>query len=156
MMLLRPFQVHHVDTPEQYRAFQATVIATNRQRYPKRTWTDPWVCNAVRPVYVALGKWLLRCVCGNAPSVDPDWELACCCECGAIYEHVVMPPHWQDIEAALLLRPSILNHGWSPTETVADLHAETLRRMPPGALSPATVQTLTATIQAAHAAEAMR
>lgn len=33
----------------------------------------------------------LRCSCGNAPAVDPEWRLACCYECGLIYTDVTLP-----------------------------------------------------------------
>lgn len=33
----------------------------------------------------------LKCSCGNYPVVDPEWALACCYECGLIYDDVTIP-----------------------------------------------------------------
>jgi len=121
--MLRPLHVHGVSTPEGYRALQTAALAALATRHLRRA-AQPWICLAPRTVYVAMGKWLLRCVCGNAPAVDPEWRLACCLECGAIFEHVDVPDDWRAIEAALHKRPATRTQAWVPGETVADLEAE--------------------------------
>lgn len=125
-MLLRPQQVHGVATPEHYRAFQADLLRRNRTAQPWANWPEPFASVDAPTVYVGAGKWLVRCVCGNCPSVDPDWRLACCAECGAIYEDLVMPADAEAIEAVLMLRAKPLHRNWRPPETVADLVAENL------------------------------
>lgn len=76
---------------------------------------------------ISGGKWLVRCVCGNAPSVAPEWRLALCFECGAVYEDLVLPDAQPDITAALLERPSPSQRHWTPGETADDLRAENRR-----------------------------
>ena len=74
---------------------------------------------------VDFGRWLGDCPCGDAPVIDPEWSLACCLTCGAIYRAIVMPDDAKAIEAALLERPYPLNRFWFTYETVDDLRAET-------------------------------
>lgn len=124
MPLRRPEHIHNVQTPDDYKAFQAAMLQLQNGKRPQDRALAPWTCLAPRAVYVAFGKWLLRCVCGNAPSVDPEWRLACCLECGAVFEQVAVPADYQAIEAVLLLRPAMRNQNWLPTETLDDLRAE--------------------------------
>lgn len=121
--LRRPAQVHHVDSPEAYRRFQRAVLAHNFDAGKGRT-REPWICPVSRPVYVAMGKWLIRCVCGNAPSVDPSWRLACCIECGAVFEGLDVPAEYEAIEAVLLERPVIGTQAMHAGETLEQLKAE--------------------------------
>jgi hypothetical protein len=78
-------------------------------------------------VFVAGGRWQLRCTtpeCGNCPAVQPEWGLALCWDCGAIYEGLSVP----DAEAIerVLLRRLMVHRNWMPPETVADLERENL------------------------------
>ena len=124
MMLRRPFDVHGVSSPDAYRAFHAATLAAQRVRAPHRNLPEPWICLVPRDVYVTFGKWLIRCVCGNAPSVSPEWRLACCLECGAVFESLSIPDDYQAIESMLLARPALVNQAWLQPETVDDLAAE--------------------------------
>jgi hypothetical protein len=36
----------------------------------------------------------LKCSCGNWPAVDPNWALACCFQCGLVYEGLTILPEW--------------------------------------------------------------
>lgn len=120
--IMTPRHHHEVESPEDYKVAQRTFIAKNRARSPSLNWHDPWLCLDDQPVvYVSGGSWILKCGCGNAPSVHPAWRLACCFECGAIYENLRLPPDAQQIEELLMRRshPSLRN--WVPGETLADL-----------------------------------
>jgi len=75
------------------------------------------------PVRVSGGYWVVMCVCGNAPSAHPDWHLACCFECGAIYRYLDVPIDRAEIESVLVRRPMAHRH-WVVGETVADLARE--------------------------------
>lgn len=122
----RPIEAHNVATPEAYRAYQARVIAHNRRERPALAWRDPFEADprVVSPI-VNGGRWVVVCAsCGNAPLYDPEWELACCVECGATYTGVAPPPAWREIEAALMARPIMATRHWLPSESVADLLAD--------------------------------
>lgn len=124
---MTPLHVHSARTPAAYRQQQAQYIAQGRRRYPALRWRDPWVVVLNPAVVVEGGKWLVPCACGNYPSVHPDWQLACCFECGAVYEGLVLPAEASAIEQALLERPHPALRAWRPGETAGDLRAQTLR-----------------------------
>ena len=64
------------------------------------------------------------CACGNAPSVDPRWNLACCFECGAVYTNLVFPASWELVERVLLSRARMSERNSLPGETLSSLSAE--------------------------------
>lgn len=80
------------------------------------------------PAHVNTGRWIVTCPCGNHPSAHPEWNLACCVECGTYYK-LNMPKNWKKAEALLLQRP-IPNRRWYPHKASAAEHglkkAETL------------------------------
>jgi hypothetical protein len=101
MELIGPTQVHGVRSAADYRAMQRTYVQRLRAAHPHLSWLDPWVAPVEPPedaadwwrvVTISGGKYVVRCACGNRPSVDPNWRLACCFQCGAIYEGLEMPP----------------------------------------------------------------
>lgn len=121
----RPAEGYNVPTPAAYRAWQAAVIAQHRQARPRLAWRDPFVSSSPVTPIVNGGRWVVVCPdCGNAPLYDPEWQLACCPDCGAIYEQLVPPSDWQAIEAVLMARPALYQRNWTPRETLADLVAE--------------------------------
>lgn len=121
-----PKHIHNATTPEAYREIQRTFIAQMKQARPHWPWRDPWVyVGEPKRAIVTGGFWKLLCDCGNAPSVEPSWKLACCFECGAMYEDVVIPDEWREIEATLLARPLMATRNWLPGETVDELLSET-------------------------------
>lgn len=74
--------------------------------------------------YVSDSRWVIDCDCGNGPSASPEWGIAICLECGAVYRPT-FPEDLGDVEAALLARPSPRNRHWHPErETAADLRHE--------------------------------
>ena len=117
-------EIHNARTPEDYQRLQERYLRDLNTRVPIVPKRAPWlVVGTLPPVYVAMGKWVIRCQCGNAPSVHPDWKLARCFECGAVYQGLEMPEQAREIEAVLLLRP-LQRRGWRPTETLAQLQEE--------------------------------
>ena len=106
-----PVQVHNATTPESYETLQRDAIARLRARWPARARElTVWASVDHPDVLVSGGKWVVRCVCGNAPSVHPDWRTARCFECGAVYTDLVIPADRAGIEAALRPRPIPYRH----------------------------------------------
>ena len=120
-VLMTPLHVNGCRTEAEYRTKQHAAMAQGRAHYPQFKWSDPWICGDAVTVVVSGGKWLVCCRCGNYPSVHPDWRLALCFECGAMYERVQMPADAVAIEAVLVERPSLANRAWLPHESVDDL-----------------------------------
>lgn len=135
--IMAPLHVHGVRTEAEYRQQQRDKLAQARHFHPQFEWPDPWESKEVPTVFVAGGKWLVKCDCGNYPSVHPDWRLALCFECGAIYEGLTMPDNAEDIEAVLVERPHPANRAWLPSETVNDLIAQNVEH---GVTVPARLQ----------------
>lgn len=137
-MLQRPAQRLGVTTPERYEQLQRAIIAGNREQDRIRgRQTGPWTDGAYRDpfdvpeaenpaVYVGAGCWLVRCPCGDAPSVDPDWAEARCCYCGRVFRHLQIPAEADAIETVLLRRPHPLRMNWHPAETLDDLKQENI------------------------------
>jgi hypothetical protein len=75
------------------------------------------------PAWIAGGKWIVTCTCGNAPSVSPEWNIARCLECGAYYQNIVWPEDMAMIESLLLVRPAI-QRTWRVGETTDQLIEE--------------------------------
>ena len=128
---------HHVypgvNSAEQYRRWHARVIADNKAAYPNMPWGDPYRWTGEPPLlYVAGGVARVECqACAaegleNAPAVWIDGEaaLACCVECGAVYDGIVVPAQWAEISAALVRRKLGPERYWNPAKTVDDLLAE--------------------------------
>jgi len=124
--ILRPRDVPGITvrTPDEYRGRQRALLRQNPAAHSK----EPWLAIATVQAYVGAGAWRVRCTCGEAPPADPDWRLACCSGCGAIYEGVHFPPAdtLAAIEAVLVLRPNQATRNWRPGETLEDLRAENL------------------------------
>jgi len=74
--------------------------------------------------YIGNGCWRIKCRCGERTHTNPEWGLACCFGCGAIYTHVIFPEHRAEIEALLVKRPVQSTRNWEPKETLDDLMAE--------------------------------
>lgn len=91
--------------------------------------------------YVSHGVWVCQCVCGNGCSAHPEWGIAVCFECGALYRPI-FPKDRAVGEAALVARPDQRTRNWFPHdevarrhglgkgETVASLERENRQRMP--------------------------
>jgi hypothetical protein len=125
--IMTPLHVHGARTPEEYRALQRKFIKQGRIARPALAWSDPAVAPIAPPVFIAGGKWVVRCLCANCPSVHPVWRLACCFECGAIYEDLQVPEAAAAIAATLLERAHPSQRNWLPSEDLVRLEAETAR-----------------------------
>lgn len=121
---MTPLHVHGARSAADYRAKQKLYIAAARASMPALNWRDPWPATERPDVLIAAGKWLVPCACGNFPSVHPGWRLACCFECGAVYEDLVIPADAVAIAAVLVRRPRIQERGWIAPQTVDHLRAE--------------------------------
>jgi hypothetical protein len=122
----RPQEGHNVTTPEQYRQYQARLIEHNIERHPYMAWVRPYdAIGVVVAPRIDAGRWIVLCgVCSNAPLYDPDWKLACCCECGAVYAGVDPPEDWEAIETLLMARDTLAARRWYTGITLAQLTAE--------------------------------
>ena len=132
-VLFGPHHIHAgVNTRDGYLAFQGERIAKLRDKYPHLGISAPWRTDAKPAVGVSGGKILIECAtegCRNCPSVSFEWGgLACCLDCGAIYEGLEPPERWAEIEAALIVRPARERRHWDPNppngepvKTVEDL-----------------------------------
>lgn len=59
------------------------------------------------------GRFLADCLsCGSGMFTRPDWRLACCAECGAVYNGVIFPERIAAIVLLLLARPRRENQNW--------------------------------------------
>lgn len=79
----------------------------------------------VPPVYVTGNKWCVVCVgpsCANRPVYG--WGLACCFDCGRVYEGLTLPEDASEIDRLLTLRPHLSQRGWEPGQTLDDLRDE--------------------------------
>jgi hypothetical protein len=136
----RPLEAHGVSTPEVYRAAQAAFIRGMQAARPWLAWRDPFVSDAppASGAVISGGCWKVVCdACGNAPAYDPDWQLACCFECGAIYQNLPPPTDWDLAEQVLLSRAAMATRNWWPGDvtqgnpTVATLVIENGERADP-------------------------
>lgn len=115
-----PREAHGVDTVEKYFALANSIRSKGMSVLPTRTWL-PFrdVLHAVPEIN--CGRWIVRCECGNCPSASPEWDLAICLECFAVYKDIEFPEDYRDLETILMERPKMLNRNWFPIETAADL-----------------------------------
>ena len=120
----RPEDAHNVRTPAEYMRLLANHIARARASRPSAhiQWPTPHDGGPVTPV-ISQGRWLVACPCGNYPSYDPEWELAVCLDCAAVYKPKP-PARWIDIEQCLMRRPLIVNRNMEAGETLAVLRRE--------------------------------
>ena|SRR5687767_8540210 len=85
-----------------------------------------WKSTAAAKVYVNFGKWVADCHwCKKGMLTRPDWQLACCSECGAYYEgeQLIFPSDPLVIQA-LLARPDRDTQHWDDLQTADDLIRE--------------------------------
>lgn len=77
--------------------------------------------------YVEAWKWVVHCTtpdCDNRPMLG--WGIACCFDCGAVYQGLVLPDDAPEIERLLGLRPKRSQQTWLLTETLGDLADQNL------------------------------
>ena len=108
-------------THDAYERQHVAEMRAKRAAYPALGFRDPWPAAVTQPPFVAGGKWVLPCPCGDAPMASPEWDEARCFACGAVYRQLLWPPDRLAIERVLLGRPRAMLRTWLPGETVADL-----------------------------------
>ncbi len=108
-----PRELHGIATARQYRTLVKRTMAKGRAAYPALTWPPPHDVPLQPPhrIVVNRSRWQVPCDCGNYPLYDPEWQIAGCLDCGAIY--VGPPPRlWRQLRDLLLARPRLENRNW--------------------------------------------
>lgn len=134
-MLTPPFlttakHVHaRVKTEQDYRDQHIAQMAKLKHDYPNMPYRGVWRSNDAPEPFVSGGLWQIECStegCGNCPAVAPGWgenglALACCYDCGATYERIVMPAEEKQVEAELIKRKRGNQRYWTPDMTIQQL-----------------------------------
>ncbi len=126
--IARPLHVHGVSSDAEYAALQRSRMMQLQAARPSSRTVEPWDSTDVAPARITGGKWVVDCACGNAPSASPEWNVARCLECGAVFRNIEWPADALAIERVLLLRKSSTNRSWRSHESVEDLRRENLER----------------------------
>ena len=124
LRIARPEEEHGVGTVDDYLRLLDAHRAALRRARPSAylRWPKPRVVTDGTPI-VRQGRWLVACPCGNYPVYDPDWHLAVCLDCAAVY-HVTPPPRWREIEACLMRRSDVATRNMEAGETLTTLRRE--------------------------------
>lgn len=123
-------------TRAQYAARHAEQMANMRSDLPALDIQEPFLSSEHPQPFVAGGKWIVLCECGDAPMASPDWDEARCFNCGAIYRGLPWPEDRAGVEAALIARPFAAMRAWLPKETVSDLIAQNIAHGVPSPQDP--------------------
>lgn len=112
--------VTRVQAPTDFLAWQAEHVARRGIARVVGVSADVWA-------RVNHGRWLADCQrCGQGMFTHPEWRIACCAECGAVYRGVVFPEAIADITRLLLQRPRRDTQNWEPGESLTRLRFENL------------------------------
>lgn len=107
-----------VQTPEQYLGWHAEQIDA---RGVARVWHPSLRLDAK----VNHGRWLVDCpACGSGAFTHPEWRLACCANCGAVYRGVNFPEQIEEVTRLLLERPRRETQNWVAGEALWKLRFE--------------------------------
>ena len=126
----RPLEAHGARTPQEYYLLQYGFIKQLKNTYSQFEWDVPWMDVLVAHPIVRAGRWVVFCRCGNAPSVDPEWHLALCFECGAIHAAIPIRKDWKDVEQVLMHRP-LLHQRNCNNESLDELIKENIENGDP-------------------------
>jgi hypothetical protein len=111
-----PIERLGVRTPAELRRFQQTCLdranVRRRLRSPEVRLLEPFLALEPPHVFIGQGAWRVTCACGEVPPADPNWKLACCAGCGAIFEGLQFPDNREQIEAVLSLRRDPTTRNW--------------------------------------------
>ena len=112
-------------TEAEYLELQRASILAKRAQFQTLNWRMPFLHDGAAPFKVSDGMAQVVCVysCGNYPSYDAEWGLACCFTCGAIYRQAP-PEDWLEIERVLINRPNPASRHMLPGQTLDELRAE--------------------------------
>lgn len=114
-----------VNSPETYCGLMVQTLRENARRYPLKPWGTPRKGTTQASPLINHGVWKLPCSCGEHPVYSPEWQMACCFHCGVVYEGILPPVQYQEIEHVLLQRSAMTQRNWS-IETIEALRAENL------------------------------
>ena len=128
-VIATPEHIHGVLTAEEYEKIHKAHMQTLQRARPALQFPDPHDAESGAVVHVSGGKWVVYCECNNAPSAHPEWGVARCLDCGAVYRELKWPEHLKELQALLVQRPTINRH-WTPAETLEDVRDENKRRGP--------------------------
>lgn len=126
-VIMTPVHTLGIRNAEEYATRQRQEIAKGRANLPALNWRNPWPSPDKAKAFISGGRWVVACTtsgCANAPLTHPDWKVARCFECGAVYEDVEFPEQIAEISALLVKRPYPANRNWTPGESVEELRAE--------------------------------
>jgi len=119
-----PLHAHGARSREEYLDKQRMHLTALERAYPHHGARPVWHVVGQVNARISGGRWIVDCPCANCPSASPEWNLAACFECGAVYEDVVFPADRERVEAMLVARPQPQNRHWFPHETLDDLARE--------------------------------
>lgn len=85
---------------------------------------EQWESTEEKIAYVNHGRWVIDCECGNGCLTGPEWDVACCFDCGCTHTAIRFPDTATAIEQLLIARPARANQNWRAPETEADLRRE--------------------------------
>lgn len=111
-------------TQEQYARRHLRQMTDKREAFPALDIRLPWDSRTKPVPFIAGGKWVVLCECGDAPMASPEWDEARCFNCGAIFRGLAWPAQRAEIEAELLDRPQAVVRAWLPDESVEDLRQQ--------------------------------
>lgn len=125
--IARPFEALGVKDATAYRFWQAATIEKNREKRPGLNWRNPFEADPDGAIAQVIGgRWVVPCTsCKNDALYDPEWQLACCGECGAVFSNIAPPEDRVLAELVLMARAVDSSRNWNPaTETLAMLIQE--------------------------------
>lgn len=107
-----------VTNPTEYLGWHAQQV---QDKGIARTWNTDVTLKA----RVNHGRWIADCrACGRGMFAHPEWRMACCAECGAVYRAVEFPAGIVEITRLLLERADRENQNWVPGEPIWKLKFE--------------------------------
>ena len=83
MVMKTPRSVYGAQTPAEYREKQRKSLAKQRKT-PRPSTEKP-------TVLVESNGLRIKCECGEYPLVDEEWRMACCFNCGLVYDDLTIP-----------------------------------------------------------------
>lgn len=106
-------------------------LAWHAQQITTRRIARVWKSDVRLQARIEHNRWIVDCqACSTSENhrgafTHPEWKIACCAECGAVYDNVEFPlrPVRLEIERILLFRPRE-NRNWFPWESTIDLIQE--------------------------------
>lgn len=110
--------VTRVESYQLYLGWQA-------QQIQNRAIARVWNSDVRLKARINHGRWITDCAaCRCGIYTHPEWRLACCGNCGAVYTGVEFPANIEGITRLLLVRNSREHQNWEPGESMVQLRFE--------------------------------